>query len=132
MEKNLYLLIFKLHWSFSILNLNNFCVFILFKSHTVFVPGDCNGLAFVRKSIGMVQLTSNFTCFLLISDKNFNLDLLLLALDLADNTDLGAFLWESQPSCVGSGTEKIFFYYVSILMTFVLKKFSTKENSEYL
>ena len=77
----------------------------------------------------MVQFISNFTCFLLISAENFNLDILLLALDLADTTDLGAFLWESQPSGVGSGTEKIVFYYVSILMMLLPLKFFRKENS---
>ena len=77
----------------------------------------------------MVQLISNFTCFLLISAKNFNLDLLLLTLDMADTTGLGAFLWESQPSGVGSGTEKIVFYYVSILMMLLPLKFFRKENS---
>ena len=77
----------------------------------------------------MVQLITNLTCFLLISAENFNLDKLLLALDLADATDLGAFLWESQPSGVGSGTEKAIFYYVSISMTLLPIKLFMKKNS---
>ena len=77
----------------------------------------------------MVQLVLNFTCFLLISAESFNLDILLLTLDLADTTDLGAFLWENQPSGVASRTEKIIFYIVSILMTLLPVKFFTKKNS---
>ena len=84
--------------------------------HSISTAGDCSHTAFVRKSISIVQLISNLTCFLQVSAVNLNFDTLLLALDLADVTDLGAFLWEKQPNGVSSKTEEAVFCFVSLSM----------------